>query len=241
VDKAPCKESEWEEHIEELRRRMLSALAVFIAAAALSFAVSEQITEFLLSPLRELGVKLYTFSPTEKFMAHLHISMVTGAVFVLPFLLLQIGMFIWPGLKEHERKRAWFSLTAVPVLFAAGAAVAYKFFAPAVLGFFLSFGSGDGVTALWGFREYLSLLAGLMLAVGITLQMPLIMLALFALGIVSPQKAASARPYIILLIFLLAAILTPPDVTSQIALGVPLYLLFELTLLAGKIMRGAKK
>jgi sec-independent protein translocase protein TatC len=150
-------------------------------------------------------------------------------------------MFIWPGLKGRERTCARFALVAVPALFAAGSAVAYRFFAPAVLNFFLSFGSGDGVEALWSFKEYLSLLAGLMLAVGIALQMPLVMLALFALGIASPRKVASARPYIVLLIFLLAAILTPPDVTSQVMLGAPLYLLFEATLFAGKIIRRAKK
>ncbi|MDR2779960.1 MAG: twin-arginine translocase subunit TatC [Synergistaceae bacterium] len=233
--------SEWEEHLDELRRRIVSALAVFSIASALSFAVSERITAFLLSPLSGLGLKLYTFSPTEKFMAHLHISAVAGAILASPFILLQTGMFIWPGLKGRERTCARFALVAVPALFTAGSVVAYRFFAPAVLKFFLSFGSGDGVGALWSFREYLSLLAGLMLAVGIMLQMPLIMLALFALGIASPQKTASARPYVVLLIFLLAAILTPPDVTSQIMLGVPLYLLFEITLFAGKIMRRAKK
>jgi sec-independent protein translocase protein TatC len=219
----------------------LSVLAVFFTASALSFAVSEQIAAFLLYPLRGLGVKLYTFSPIEKFMAHLHISAAAGAVFASPFLFLQTGMFIWPGLKGRERTCARIALIAVPALFAAGSALAYRFFAPAVLNFFLSFGSGDGVEALWGFKEYLSLLFSLMLAVGITLQMPLVMLALFALGAASPQKAASARPYAVLLIFLLAAILTPPDVTSQVMLGVPLYLLFEITLFAGKIIRRAKK
>jgi sec-independent protein translocase protein TatC len=241
VDKDPSGAVEWKEHIEELRRRILSALAVFFSAAALSFAFSERITGFLLHPLLELGVKLYTFSPAEKFMAHLHISAAAGAVFASPFLILQIGMFIWPGLKGREKTCAWFALVAVPALFAAGSAAAYRFFAPVILDFFLSFGSGDGVEALWSFREYLSLLAGLMLATGIMLQMPLAMLALFAAGIADPRKAASARPYAVLLIFLLAAILTPPDVTSQVMLGVPLYLLFELTLLAGKIMRSAKK
>jgi sec-independent protein translocase protein TatC len=240
VDKDSGNAGEWEEHIEELRRRILSSLAVFFAASVLSFAASERITAFLLAPLRELGIKLYTFSPAEKFMAHLHISVVAGAALAAPFFLLQTGMFIWPGLKGRERMCARFALAVVPILFAAGSAAAYMFFAPAVLGFFLSFGSGDGVVALWGLGEYLSLLAGLMLAAGIMLQMPLFLLALFALGVTSPQKAASARPYVILLIFLVSAILTPPDVTSQVMLGVPIYLLFELTLIAGKIM-GVKK
>ena len=90
---------------------------------------------------------------------------------------------------------------------------------------------------MWGFREYLAMLFSLMAAAGLLLETPLLLLAAFAAGIVSPEKAARARPYIVLLIFLLAALCTPPDVVSQIALGVPLYLLFELTLFAGRFLR----
>jgi sec-independent protein translocase protein TatC len=232
--------NEWFEHLDELRRRIISVLAVFFLAACLSFVFSGRIASFLMNPVAGLGVSLYTFSPSEKFMAHLHISAVAGAAAAMPFFVLQAALFIWPGLKDRERAFARFVLLAVPTLFIAGAVSAYKFFAPAVLRFFLSFGSGDGVAALWSFREYLSLLSGLVFAAGVSLQMPLILLALFALGAADPAKVASFRPYMIVLIFLAAGMLTPPDVTSQITLGVPLYLLFELTILAGRFIRKRK-
>ena len=166
-------------------------------------------------------------------MAYLHISAVTGAVLTAPVFILQAGLFIWPALREREKGSARFALIALPSLFLLGSAVAYKFFAPAVLNFFLSFG-GEEVKALWGFREYLSLLGGLMLAIGLALQAPLILTALFALGVVSPRQVASMRPLAALLIFFAAGVLTPPDVTSQVMLGVPLYLLFEAALFVGR-------
>jgi sec-independent protein translocase protein TatC len=146
---------------------------------------------------------------------------------------LQIGLFVWPALKGKERR--WTAaLVVVPVLFIAGAAAAYRFLAPTVLRFFLGFGSGDGILPLWGFKEYLAMLFAMMLAAGLLLQTPLLLLAAFALGIVTPKTVARFRPHIVILIFLAAALCTPPDVISQVALGVPLYLLFELTLFIGR-------
>ncbi|MDR1915015.1 MAG: twin-arginine translocase subunit TatC [Synergistaceae bacterium] len=231
---------EWEEHLEELRRRIIKILVVFFLSTLVSFAFSEQIVEFLTSPVSHLDVRLYTFAPSEKFMAHLHISALMGVVATAPFFILQACLFIWPALKKNERTYTLCAAGLIPCLFIAGASAAYRFFSPVILDFFLSFRSGDGVEPLWSFKEYLSLLACLMAGTGVMLQMPLFLLALFALGVVTPERVSSFRGYAILLIFFLAAVLTPPDVTSQIMLGVPLYLLFEMTIVAGRVMRRSK-
>jgi sec-independent protein translocase protein TatC len=126
------------------------------------------------------------------------------------------------------------ALLVVPVLFITGSGLAYRFLSPVVMRFFLRFASGDGIQPLWGFREYLAVLYGLMLAAGLLLQTPLLLLCSFALEITTPKEIARFRPHIIFLIFLAAGICTPPDVISQVALGVPLYLLFELTLFIGR-------
>jgi sec-independent protein translocase protein TatC len=232
---------EWAEHLEELRRRIIAVLAVFTVVAAGSFAFSGSIAAFLTGPVSSLGVKLYTFDPAEKFMAYVHLSVWTGALVSAPFCLLQIGLFVWPALRGKERIFTPAALIAVPALFIAGAAAAYYFLSPAVLRFFLGFAASDEIQPLWGFRQYLGLLYALMLAFGLLLQTPLLLLFAFAAGIVTPRQAARARPYIIFLIFLAAALCTPPDVISQVALGVPLYLLFELTLLAGRFFQRGKK
>jgi sec-independent protein translocase protein TatC len=239
ADKAGA--DEWAPHLEELRRRIIAVLAVFSAASFAAFAFSSRIAAFLTGPVSGLGVRLYTFSPAEKFTAYLRLALWTGALISAPFCLLQAGLFVWPGLRGRERRFTLAALTVVPVLFTAGAAAAYRFLSPAALRFFLYFAADDGIQPLWGFQEYLALLYGLMLAFGLLLQAPLLLLAAFALGIVTPRQAARGRPYIIFLIFLAAAVCTPPDVISQAALGAPLYLLFELTLFAGGFLRPRKK
>jgi sec-independent protein translocase protein TatC len=228
---------EWTEHLEELRRRIIAVLVVFSAAALGAFAFSGSIAAFLTGPVSDLGVQLYTFNPAEKFMAYLHLAVWTGALISAPFCLLQAGLFIWPALRGKERVFAPAALIAVPALFIAGAAGAYRFLSPVALRFFLGFAASDGIQPLWGFREYLAMLYALMLAFGLLLQTPLLLLSAFAVEIVTPRQAARARPCIIFLIFLAAAICTPPDVISQIALGVPLYLLFELTLFIGRLFQ----
>jgi sec-independent protein translocase protein TatC len=212
-------------------------LAVFTVVTIPAFVFSDRLAAFLMAPAADLHVALYTFNPAERFIAYLHLAVWTGAVVSAPFCLLQAGLFVWPALRGKERRWTLAALLAVPALFLAGAAAAYYFLSPAALRFFLRFGSSDGILPLWGLREYLSMLFALMLASGLLLETPLLLLLSFALGIVTPRAAARFRPYIIFLIFLVAAICTPPDVISQAALGVPLYLLFELTLFIGRFFR----
>ena len=227
--------SEWEPHIAELRRRIIAVLVIFTITTVIAFVFSSYIVSFLLAPLARFDVQLYTFAPAEQFMAYLHISFWTGAICTIPFLCLQIALFIWPGLRSNEYRYACAALFLVPLLFILGAALCYYFLSPIVFNFFLTFAEGDGMRPLWGFREYLSLLFSLMLAGGLLSQGPLALLVLMVTGILSYQDVARYRCHIILLIFFMAALLTPPDVISQILLGIPLYLLFEGSLFLGRI------
>ena len=232
---------EWEEHLVELRRRIVAVLFVFFVATVTAFLFSSRIATFLTAPLNAFqNVKLYTFAPAEKFMAHLHLSAWTGAVFSAPFFCLQTGLFLWPGLRGNEYRYALTVLFIVPVLFLLGAGLCYRFMAPIVFQFFLSFGEGDGVESLWNLREYLALLFDIMIAAGLLLQLPLALFALIVAGIVSAERVARYRSHIILFIFFLAAVFTPPDVISQIMMAVPLYLLFEGALWFGGILRRGK-
>jgi sec-independent protein translocase protein TatC len=222
-----CGAQEWTPHLEELRKRILAVLVVFFAATLLAFAFSSRIVALLAGPLAAFDVELYTFAPAEKFMAYLHLSAWMGGVCTTPFFCLQAALFLWPGLRGQEYRYVSGALFVIPVLFMLGAFLSYRFIAPLVFGFFLSFGAEDGVVGLWSLKEYLALLFDLMLAAGLLLQTPLALLLLLTMGVVSPERVARYRPHIIFSIFLLAGILTPPDVVSQIMMGVPLYLLFE--------------
>jgi sec-independent protein translocase protein TatC len=230
-------ESEWTEHLDELRRRVTAVLVIFAIASGAAFWRSDAIVFFLMNPVSKFGVKLYTFAPAEKFLTYFEISLRTGAVIAMPFALLQIGLFVRPGLRDKERTYAAAALSVIPILFAGGSALAYFYLSPIIMRFFLSFAGGDAVDSLWGLRGYLKILFDIMLASGLVFQTPLVLLLLFAAGVSTPQKIARFRPHIVLVIFFTAAVLTPPDVISQIALGVPLYLLFELSLLLGRLIR----
>jgi len=228
---------EWVEHLEELRRRIIAVLVVFFAAAVAAFVFSSHIAAFLIAPLDAFQIQLYAFAPTDIFMAYMRLAFWTGAVFTAPFFCLQTWLFLRPGLRGNEHRYAAAVLFVVPVLFFLGAGLSYRFMAPMVFGFFLFFGAGDGIEALWSFKEYLALLFNIMIASGLLLQFPLAVFALIVTGVVSAARVAHYRCHVIFLIFLAAALVTPPDVISQIMLGVPLYLLFEAVLWLGGMMR----
>jgi len=231
---------EWVEHLEELRRRIIAVLVVFFVATVAAFVFSSYIAAFLTAPLDAFQIKLYTFAPAEKFMAYMRLSAWTGAIFATPFLCLQAGLFLWPGLRGNEYRYAITVLFIVPVIFLIGAGLSYSFMAPIVFGFFLNFSAGDGIESLWNFREYLTLLFNLMIATGLLLQLPLALLVLIVTGVVSPMRITHYRAHIIFFIFLMAALVTPPDVISQVMLGIPLYLLFEGALWLGRMLRREK-
>jgi sec-independent protein translocase protein TatC len=161
-------------------------------------------------------------------------------VLTAPLALVQGWLFIRPALRRNEAKYLLIGGGIVPVLFAAGAAFAYRVIAPLALRFFLAFGEGANILPLWGFGESASFGFSLLLASGLVFQAPLLLLALLLSGAVSLRTITRRRPWIILCIGPAAALLTPPAGVSQILLGVPLYLLFELTLAVARIVMGRR-
>ena len=224
------------DHLEVLRGKIISVLVFFCLSAALLFFFAEATAGFLLAPLDGLGVSLYYFRPYEKLLTYMRLAFWGGMVLTLPLAFVQSWLFLRPALRGKEAKYLLIGGGIIPVLFASGAAFAYRIIAPLALRFFLAFGKGDNIQPLWGFGEYASFLFSLLLAAGALFQAPLLLLLLICTGIVSVQTISRSRPLIILFIGLAAALLTPPDVVSQILLGVPLYLLFELTLIAARVI-----
>jgi len=227
------------DHLEVLRGK-ISVLAFFCVSAVLLFSFAEATAAFLLAPLEGLGVTLYYFRPYEKLLTYMRLAFWGGMVLTAPLVLVQGWLFLRPALRRSEARYLLLGGGIVPVLFAAGSAFAYRVIAPLALRFFLAFGEGDNILPLWGFGEYASFLFSLLLASGLVFQAPLLLLALLLSGIVSLRTITRLRPWIILSIGLLAALLTPPDVVSQVLLGVPLYLLFELTVALARIVIGRR-
>ncbi len=229
-------EGEVTEHLEELRHRILNVLLFFLAAFVLLFLFSEHLVAFLQSPLKGLGLSLYYFKPYEKFLTYMRIAFWGGMILSLPLAILQGSLFVYPALRKNEVRYFLFAVLAAPLLFAAGSAFAYRVIAPMAFRFFLSFSPQDNVLPVWGFGEYASFLFTLMVASGFVFLLPLFILLLIGTGLVPVRTLSRLRPWVIMAIALAAALLTPPDVVSQILLGVPLYLLFEGSLLIGKFL-----
>src|SRR5690554_190662 len=229
-------------HLLELRRRLLLCLLVFSVVFIGCYFIAEDIYHFLMQPLvkafgEESGRRMIYTGLHEAFLTYLKLSFFAALFITLPVILNQLWKFIAPGLYQSEKRplRKVFLLT--PVLFLAGAALAYYLVFPLAWKFFLGFETSVGETAIpvqleARVSEYLGLVIQLVLAFGICFELPLVLYLLGEMGIVNSEGLVRGRRYAVVLIYAVAALVTPPDLISQIALGTPLLLLYEVAIVA---------
>jgi sec-independent protein translocase protein TatC len=236
------------DHLLELRQRLLYSIVAFGIAFAVCYYFSKEIYAFLAQPLADILAQqgggerrmIYT-ALYEAFFTYLKVAFFGAAFFTFPVWATQLWLFVAPGLYRSEKRAALPFLVVSPFLFVLGAALAYYFIFPLAWRFFISFetvpGSGGIPIQLEAkVDEYLSLVMHMILAFGIAFQLPVLLTLLCRVGILSVDQLKKGRRYAIVGMFVAAAILTPPDIISQIGLAVPLILLYEISILTASWM-----
>ncbi|MFH5835149.1 twin-arginine translocase subunit TatC [Proteiniclasticum sp. C24MP] len=221
------------EHLTELRNRILYMAAVFVAAVLLSYSFSEILVTDMIGIVPDISFVF--ISPAELLLSYIKIAIIIGLSVSSPFLILQIWLFISPGLEKKERRTILFSLLFGGVFFVLGAVFAYRIVLPLILEFFMGF-QVEGIEEMISFSSYLSLIVNTVLSFGLIFELPSIMVIMTRLGIVKVRFLRKNRKYIILVIFVMAAVLTPPDIISQTLLALPMILLFELGIFLSRIV-----
>jgi len=221
-------------HLLELRSRLIkSAIAIGIAIIV-AFPLTPYIFRILKS--RAQGLDLVFIQVTEMIGTYIKVALYCGIALVLPYLIYHLVMFISPALKEKERKYVYFSLPIVVLLFAAGVCFAYFVFLPPALKFLLTFG-GDIAKPMITVGNYVSIVARLLLAVGLVFEIPVVITLLAKLGVVNPQKLAHGRKWAVLAAFILAAIITPTvDPVNQSLMALPIIALYEISIWLSKLV-----
>ena len=239
-----------QEHLSELRSRLIRVIAAVAICSIGAFAVSERMLEFLMVPFETVAHEkghdaaiagvIYT-SAFEILFIKLQLAILVGVAAAFPYIAWQTYAFVAPGLYKNERQAILPYMIATPFLFAAGAALVYYMILPLIMNF--AFGQQfEGVTFLPKAKEYVDLSLSLLTAFGLAFQTPVIMSLLAQAEVVTVAQLRGGRKYALIAIFATAMFMTPPDPFSQSALAIPVYLLYEMGILAASMIeRGRAK
>ncbi len=235
------------DHLIELRSRLLHSLIAIVVLFFVSYYFAPELYDFLVAPLADVleemgGQRRLIFTALhEAFFTYIKVAFFAALFLSFPFIAIQVWMFIAPGLYKTEKRAFAPFLIATPILFFAGGALVYYFIFPLAWKFFLSFESVGGAGALpiqleAKVHPYLSLVMRLIFAFGLCFELPVVLTLMARVGMVSSKGLAEKRKYAIVLAFVAAAILTPPDVISQIGLALPTMVLYEISIVCVKIV-----
>ena len=230
-------------HLIEFRDRVLRCVASVIVIFAGLFSFSNELYLYISEPIREYLPDTTSMIATEvasPFLTPFKLTLVLSMFAAMPYILFQTWAFLAPGLYKREKRIVIPLFISSVSLFYAGMAFAYYIVFPLVFLFFTSI-APEGITVMPDIRSYLDFVLKLFFAFGLSFEIPIAVDILSWMGAVDPDKLAKKRPYVFVLCFVLGMLLTPPDIISQILLAIPMWLLFEVGILFGRMVRPAKK
>jgi len=224
-------------HLRELRKRLILSFIAVGGGFALCYAFAQKIFDILAAPLLKMmptGGSLIFTSVAEAFFTYMKVAFIAGLILASPFVLYQVWAFVAPGLYRHEKKYVVPFVLAGSFFFALGICFGYYVAVPVGFKFLLGFAT-DFIKPMPSMKEYLSFSIKFLLAFGLVFEFPVVLVLLARIGVVDARTLARQRKYAILLIFIFAAILTPPDIISQVILALPMIGLYELSILLSRI------
>ena len=239
-------------HLAELRSRLIKSIIYLFIFFVLSYFFAKEIYSFLVEPYAEavrnddINRRLIYTALHETFITYIKVAFFSAAFISSPIILTQIWKFVAPGLYQNEKKALLPYLIATPTLFLLGGMLVYYLIMPLAIKFFLSFETSGQINTLpiqleAKVNEYLSLIMRLIFAFGISFQMPVLLTLLARVGFITSEYLIKRRKYVVVIIFLIAALLTPPDPITQIGLGIPLLIIYELSILSVKFTENRNK
>lgn len=224
-------------HLEELRTRLIRSFIAVVIGASVAYAFKEKLFDILTRPLLAVmphdGKIIFTGLP-EAFFTYLKVAFLAGMFLAAPVILFEFWMFVVPGLYKKERRLLGPVIILSTLFFVGGALFGYFFVFPWGFKFFLGF-SSETLQALPSMKEYLGFVSKMLIAFGIIFELPIIITCMAALGLVSTAFLRKNRKYAVVIFFIVGAILTPPDVITQIMMALPLIVLYELSIIGAMI------
>ncbi len=228
-------------HLKELRNRIIVCVVALFVSFFVGLYFAPSLIDFLTDMGRGLGYSFIYVSPQELLLQQFSLSLIAGVIITLPILLYNIYAFIQPGLKKNENRLLRVAFLAGIIFFIFGVMFAYKVMLPFMLDFLIKLSSGTGIKASVTVGNYVSFLLTIFIIFGIIFELPVVSVILTQLGLLKVQWMKSARKVMIVVIFVVAALITPPDIVSQIMVACPMILLYEFSIVVCTVLLKFKK
>ena len=229
------------DHLKELRNRIVICVLCLVVFFLLGLHFAPQLVELLTGIGKSYGYRFVYIAPQELLLQYFSIAMVAGITLSVPLILYHVWAFIQPGLKKNENRLFFAAMITGLIFFIIGVLFAYKIMLPFMLNFLILLSKGTDVRASISVASYISFLLTIFTVLGLVFELPVVTVVLTQLGLIRVEWMVKARKFVIVLIFLVAAIITPPDVVSQVMVAVPMLGLYELSILVCRVLDKMKK